>query len=75
MSDIEPICTVSCYKFQFLWGIFLSATCQNPPYQQNVGLSRPPADSQDRGGCSFIGKRLRLELGFLESLERCGIGG
>ena len=68
MSDIEPICTVNCYLS------FLSETCQNLLYQQNGSLSDTPADSQDRGGRLFKGKSLRLE-GFLESLERRGIGG
>ena len=47
--DIELICTVNSYVNFNLWVSFLE-TCRNPLYQQNSGLSHPPADSKDREG-------------------------
>jgi hypothetical protein len=47
MADIEPICTVNC-DVNFNGVVFSHKTYRNPPYQQNSGLSHPPADSQDR---------------------------
>jgi hypothetical protein len=78
MADIEPICTVN-RDVNFNGVVFsnkFEETYRNPPYQQNSGLSHPPADSQDRklkGHLELEGQDSKTFC-HLESSERRGTG-